>query len=97
MASFKTVTELQDSEHRLDRWRARASHLYAVKCYREALDELNGALAQIDRVLVAGSGTGGEIRKNLLDMAARCHAKLGEYEAAAQHVRTLEQVSRPYS
>eukprot|EP01052_Picozoa_sp_SAG31_P032218 SAG31_NODE_3510_length_4179_cov_6.712500_2_plen_332_part_00 len=98
LASFETEATLpQDSEHRLDRWRARASHLYAAKSYREALDELNGALAQVDRVLVEGSGTGGEIRKNLLDMAARCHAKLGDHEAAAQHIHTLEQVSRPCS
>lgn len=81
----------------MDRRRAGAAHLYATKAFAAALEHINGGLADIDRVMAEQKSknkgsTGGDIRKQFLDMAARCCNKLGDHTTAARHLGTVEQV-----
>jgi hypothetical protein len=90
---------LQEWEHVMERYRQRIAYLYFSEQYAEALLEAEAGLvcvagrakpgAKPHKTGHAGNPSGGGIRKELLDSAARCALALGHGELAAQHAGAI--------
>ena len=92
------IHALQQWEHTMERYRQRCAHLYFNEQFVEALAEAEAGLvciaghskpgAKANKQGHAGA-TGGGIRKELLDSAARCAIALGKGQAALEHTDDL--------
>ena len=90
---------LQDWEHVKARMCGRVAYLYSAGRFAEGAREAEQALAQIDAALqdqatkskTGHVRTGGGMRKELLDAAARCTAALGQFTQAKGYIDTMEQ------
>eukprot|EP01043_Picozoa_sp_COSAG02_P052808 COSAG02_NODE_5746_length_4072_cov_5.959476_1_plen_609_part_00 len=95
------VHVLQEWEHVMERYRQRAAFLYFGEQYEEALAEAEAGLACIasrkkpgakpHKTGHSGNPTGGGIRKELLDSAARCALALGRGDEATEYTNAILQ------